>query len=263
MCSVQLMADWDPRVAERFAWVLAVIGVGGTVLALVPEGSPRLGMLALVLVGGLAAPFTGSGSRWGRWTARAVSLASVATCGALIAAVQVSAIANDPIVRAPMSALPGDESCAQVMDRQGEGRVCLSARTSSSAPAFARGPQVAPAGMVELRAVWQNSADVVDHNVLLRVTLPEGFQYLGGSTRLMNANNREGIFLDDRVVGDTGTNIGHYTHNSNAIVLLVVLVDSGANWTCGTQVRTVTIDAVGDLGLTAHDEVPVEILRTC
>lgn len=83
----------------------------------------------------------------------------------------------------------------------------------------------APAGStVELKVEYVNCSDKLQSNVAIWANLPEGLEYVNGTTKLHNSQT-EGIasVIQDTITSD-GLNIGEYSTSSGAFVFLTVRI---------------------------------------
>lgn len=71
---------------------------------------------------------------------------------------------------------------------------------------------------IEYQILYENIGNKNQNNVMIRDILPNGIEYISGSTRLWNANYPEGVTNTDDAIATTGINIGSYAPNSNAYV---------------------------------------------
>lgn len=79
---------------------------------------------------------------------------------------------------------------------------------------------------VEYQIEYQNlSADQVD-NVMIRDILPDGMEYVKGSTVLYNSNYQSGVKVVEDTVTTSGINIGSYAARGNAYVRFTAKVVS-------------------------------------
>lgn len=71
---------------------------------------------------------------------------------------------------------------------------------------------------IEYQILYENIGDENQNNVMIRDILPNGIEYISGSTRLWNANYPEGTTNTDDAIATTGINIGNYAPGTNAYI---------------------------------------------
>lgn len=72
--------------------------------------------------------------------------------------------------------------------------------------------------IVEFRVAYMNN-DTFDHlNVMIKDILPDGLEYVPGSTKLVNGTYPDGSTVDQDTITTTGINIGGYGAGANAFV---------------------------------------------
>jgi hypothetical protein len=127
--------------------------------------------------------------------------------------------------------------------------------TSTACPAVARGTPVGHQGMeVWLSPVrelcWGPSLDALGpgdefdvqlhffnatgekvENVVVQALLPDGFELVGGSSRLKNTSYPDGKIISDGVL-DPGINVGHYSNSGGAWLMFTVRVASDFRVSC-------------------------------
>lgn len=73
-----------------------------------------------------------------------------------------------------------------------------------------------PGATVEYRLKYQNTGTTRQSDVVLKDTLPQHMTYVAGSSNLKNSNFPDGKTVSDRVVSETGINIGSYQPTGGA-----------------------------------------------
>lgn len=72
---------------------------------------------------------------------------------------------------------------------------------------------------------YKNTGSTQQNDVIVRDVMPQGVDYVPGSTYLMNSNNPNGKLISDNLVSEAGVNIGSYAPGSNAFLKFTVKVD--------------------------------------
>jgi uncharacterized repeat protein (TIGR01451 family) len=63
---------------------------------------------------------------------------------------------------------------------------------------------------VSFKVKYGNTGTMIQENVLIQATMPEGLEYLNGKTTLKNNSDPEGAVVNDDLTGKNGMNIGNY-----------------------------------------------------
>lgn len=100
----------------------------------------------------------------------------------------------------------------------------IESRAGTEGP-WQSGNSVSVGDEIQLRFMYQNIGSVQQDNVVLKVLLPEGFEYVEGSTLLANSHHPSGIKDKDGITTH-GVNIGSYAPRGNAAVRINVRVNS-------------------------------------
>ena len=69
---------------------------------------------------------------------------------------------------------------------------------------------------INFRIQFINTKQETVNNVLIRSILPKSLTYVENSTRVYVSNNVNGVMVSDKIVSETGINIGSFTAGSNA-----------------------------------------------
>ena len=78
--------------------------------------------------------------------------------------------------------------------------------------------KVAAGDIVTFAITFKNGGTMTHDDILLCEALPQGFEYLSGSTMLTNYNNPNGKGISDSLMTDGGINIGSYAPGASAII---------------------------------------------
>ena len=73
---------------------------------------------------------------------------------------------------------------------------------------------------IEIIIYCDKKAGAKTDSLVLRITLPDGIEYVPSSTVLFNSTNPEGLVVSDNITTSSGINIGGYYPQSNAYVKL-------------------------------------------
>ena len=114
--------------------------------------------------------------------------------------------------------------------------------------------------LVELRVHYENSSGEKVQNVMLRVSLPDSIEYVGGTTTLYNSVMLEGgISKEDGLTVD-GINIGDYDNGEQANVIYTVRAKNGLE---GETTRAITWAkvSVSDINMTNQDNADIYITK--
>ncbi len=118
---------------------------------------------------------------------------------------------------------------------------------------------------VRFRIHVRNVGNVKLNNVHIRDILPTGLTYVKGSSTLANASNPSGITVSDKVISDTGVNIGGYGINGDAYLFFNATVDKEVSERCGNSIlRNIAQTSAGSITGTKEDTADVIVEgKTC
>ena len=85
-------------------------------------------------------------------------------------------------------------------------------------------------------------------NVTIRDILPTGLTYVKGTTTLFNTANPKGVTLSDKIVTDSGINLGDYAAQAGAWLYFNATVDSSVSDRCDNTLLRNVIQANGGYG---------------
>ncbi len=105
-----------------------------------------------------------------------------------------------------------------------------------------------PGDEVEYQITYKNSGETRQNNVVLRDTLPQGINYVPGSTYLKNTVHTTPTKVSDNLTKPEGINIGDYQPNSVAYVKFNAKVATKDELECGAKTLTNKIRTTVDGG---------------
>lgn len=100
-----------------------------------------------------------------------------------------------------------------------------------------------PGEVVEFRLTYRNTGQVDQVDVTLFDTLPQGLEFIPGSTRLYNNSNPDGMYVIDGIT-TTGINIGLYGPGAEATVTYRARVVAHYDLACGITTLRNTVAAI-------------------
>ena len=122
--------------------------------------------------------------------------------------------------------------------------------------------KVNPGDLVDYMISYKNTGTVVQNNVAVYDTLPQGVTYVAGTTYLANGSNPSGVKIGDGITG-SGINIGNYATGATAYVKFTANV--GANDqlpACGINTLDNIAKIITDYG-TKTDTATVTVGKAC
>jgi uncharacterized repeat protein (TIGR01451 family)/LPXTG-motif cell wall-anchored protein len=116
---------------------------------------------------------------------------------------------------------------------------------------------------VDYQIEYKNTGTTEQSNVVLKDVLPQGVEYIPGSTYLKNASNSAAKNVSDNLVTAGGINIGNYTPGSNAFVKFSAKVNTKeADLKCGDNVLKNVASANTNNG-SKSDDANVTVNKKC
>ena len=82
-----------------------------------------------------------------------------------------------------------------------------------------------PGEQITVRAEYKNTGTTKQNDVIVQVDLPENMHYVKGSTVLNNSSN-DNKSVSDKIVAESGINVGNYLPGANAFVEFDVILDA-------------------------------------
>ena len=117
---------------------------------------------------------------------------------------------------------------------------------------------VKPGDVVTFRVRYENTGTMDQTNVVVRDVLPDGLEYVVGSSKLYNNNFPDGKEVNDDIISENGMNIGDYAGGSGwAEVTYQAIVKSDLD--CGEELINLVTVSTNDGN--KHDKVKVTVTR--
>ncbi len=122
---------------------------------------------------------------------------------------------------------------------------------------------------VEYQIKYVNNNNSEMRDVTIRDSLPKGMEYVKGSTKLYNANHKNGAVVKEDTITTNGINIGHYGVGANAFVRFKAIVKE-EDLSCGTNRVINWAKATNRVGVSTNvnafavqDDANVYVEKTC
>lgn len=115
---------------------------------------------------------------------------------------------------------------------------------------------VAPGAKVDYLLTYTNTGSTQQNDVVLKDQLPQGMNYVPGSSKLTNASNPNGKVVGDGI-STTGLNIGNYTAGSNAFLVFSAIANGAP---CTTMTNTAAVETNNG---SSKDTATVQIAGNC
>lgn len=251
------VGDVQTGLTTRLAWPLALVSTGAMLVVLQPAGALRVLIAGAMVVTGVTAWLSARLTR-ALYSRAAASIAVLAACLAVTLALLPSAPdSNRAVVATARDRCKGQTSHPEALGVEG----CVMFRTTLGDGQLSRRAATTPARAVEVILSYWNSSSVRQEDVVLRVALPEGIEYVAGSSVLANGNSPYSKSISDNVP-NRGINIGSYLPGTNAWIRFYVLVDKVETWPCGNSNRSLTLAIETNAG-SSQDEATIEVARRC
>lgn len=120
-----------------------------------------------------------------------------------------------------------------------------------------------PGQTIDYRIEYKNTGGIVNNDVVVKDTLPQGVSYVPGSTMLYNNKLPQGKQLSDNITTKDGVNIGHYAPGANAFVVFKAKVaanDALAVCDINTLINKATVET--DYGKKT-DDATITVTKKC
>ena len=116
---------------------------------------------------------------------------------------------------------------------------------------------------VRYRIHFKNTGNTTLKNVIIRDILPTGLTYVKGTTEIFNTAHPKGVTLSDKIVTDSGINLGDYAAEAGAWIYFNATVDQGISDKCSNTILRNVVQANGGHG-TKEDTADVRVTgKTC
>ena len=116
---------------------------------------------------------------------------------------------------------------------------------------------------VRYRIHFKNTGNTTLKNVIIRDILPTGLTYVKGTTEIYNTAHPKGVKLSDKIVTDSGINLGDYAAEAGAWIYFNATVDQGISDKCSNTILRNVVQANGGHG-TKEDTADVRVTgKTC
>lgn len=92
--------------------------------------------------------------------------------------------------------------------------------------------KVEPGETVSYRIQFKNTGATELKNVIIKDKLPTHMTYVQGSSMLYNSSNPSGLKVSDKVVSETGINIGNYQPGANAVLVFKAKISDKKDELC-------------------------------
>lgn len=111
---------------------------------------------------------------------------------------------------------------------------------------------------INYRIQFKNSGEVAMKNVVIRDILPTGMTYVKGSTKVYNTSSPNGVVVSDKIVTNSGINIGDYIPGGNAWIYFSATIDASVSEKCNNSILRNIVQANGGYG-TKEDTADVGV----
>ncbi|MBQ8156907.1 DUF11 domain-containing protein [Candidatus Saccharibacteria bacterium] len=101
---------------------------------------------------------------------------------------------------------------------------------------------------VRYRIHFVNTGNTTMQNVVIRDILPTGLNYVNGTTQIFNTAHPKGVTLSDKIVTDSGINIGDYAAQGGAWIYFNATVDKSVSDKCNNSLLRNVVQANGGSG---------------
>ena len=101
---------------------------------------------------------------------------------------------------------------------------------------------------VRYRIHFVNTGNTTMQNVVIRDILPTGLNYVNGTTQIFNTAHPKGVTLSDKIVTDSGINIGDYAAQGGAWIYFNATVDKSVSEKCNNSLLRNVVQANGGSG---------------
>jgi uncharacterized repeat protein (TIGR01451 family) len=122
---------------------------------------------------------------------------------------------------------------------------------------------VSPGAIIRYIITYENLSYSVQHNVIIRASLPPKVSLVPNSTYIYNSSFPKGLLAQDNAVDDGGVIIGNYSSGAGAYVVFSAAVPFGSDLTCGWN----DFRAVGVVHPSGLDEfyntAEIQVDKTC
>jgi len=95
-----------------------------------------------------------------------------------------------------------------------------------------------PGARINFQILYKNTGNETQNDVKIRNVLPEGITLVDGTTYLYNGSNPDGLSVSDRIINDTGINIGNYAPGANAYIRFTAEIASEDSFEYGSNILT-------------------------
>ena len=115
---------------------------------------------------------------------------------------------------------------------------------------------------VQFQIEAKNNGSATIDNMVLRDILPNGLEYVAGTTKLYNKANN-GLKVSDNLVADSGINVGSYGPNANVFVRFDAKVSENQKLPkCGENTLT-NLAQASNQKIVQNDTASVKVNKTC
>lgn len=156
-------------------------------------------------------------------------------------------------------------SCPEPRSKIGSGTVLVRIEEKASGTAcWTQELAPVPSGTtIRYLITYRNLARAVQHNVIIRISLPPHMSLVPNSTYLANSNNRKGVLVTSNDVVNGGIVIGNYGSGANAYVVLSVTVPFDSDLACGWN-KFNAVGAAHPSGLNEfQNTAEIQVSRVC
>lgn len=134
---------------------------------------------------------------------------------------------------------------------------------------FANDISISPDGTLDFKVTYTNTSELAESDVILHDAMPNGLEYIAGTTFVTTPSNKNGAFTTDTLFG-TGVNIGTLQAGESAMITYKAKALAAEKFSCGetalqnnASVAYKVLASPKDDVFTLYDKVTIKVTRTC